>query len=231
MNRRMKEAGLTLLFLFITMNKKILAFVFAAIVLSFSGCASSEQKTDNRTESSNPQAMQTKPGISSTADKGLTVKPVAIEEPKPFMPDLLTIPAISVRASIQPVSLLENGQVDVPEYTELAGILYPGVLPGAKGNVIIDGHVDSYVGPAVFFELRKLKQGDKVIVSSKTGRQLTYIVESVEAFKPAEAPLDRIFGETGEHRMNLITCTGRYSRKKKEHEKRLIIFTKLDGEL
>ncbi|WP_020433989.1 class F sortase, partial [Paenibacillus riograndensis] len=82
-----------------------------------------------------------------------------------------------------------------------------------------------------FFKLKKLKQGDKVIVSSKTGRQLTYIVESVEAFTPAEAPMERIFGETGERRMNLITCTGRYSRKKKEHEKRLIIFTKLDGEL
>lgn len=207
-------------------------FVFAAIVLSLSGCASSEQQTDNRRESSStPQPVQTKTEIFSTAQKELTQNHMAVDAPKPFLPDLITIPAISVKASIKPVSLLENGQVGVPDNTELTGILYPGVLPGAKGNVIIDGHVDSYSGPAVFFELRKLKQGDKVIVSSKTGRQLTYSVESVEVFTPAEAPMDRIFGETGERRMNLITCTGRYSRKKKEHEKRLIIFTKLDGEL
>ncbi|MNW04694.1 hypothetical protein D3C71_2008140 [compost metagenome] len=60
---------------------------------------------------------------------------------------------------------------------------------------------------------------------------MTYIVESVETFTPAEAPIDRIFGENGERRLNLITCTGRYSRKKKEHEKRLVIFTKLGGAL
>ncbi|CQR55443.1 peptidase C60 sortase A and B [Paenibacillus riograndensis SBR5] len=186
---------------------------------------------DNRPDSSTPRPLQTMPEHLNTAEKGLNENHAVIDEPKPFMPDLLTIPAISVKAGIQPVSLLENGQMDVPDNTEITGILFPGVLPGGKGNVIIDGHVDSYSGPAVFFKLKKLKQGDKVIVSSKTGRQLTYIVESVEAFTPAEAPMERIFGETGERRMNLITCTGRYSRKKKEHEKRLIIFTKLDGEL
>lgn len=61
----------------------------------------------------------------------------------------------------------------------------------------------------------------------QTGEKLTYIVESVEIYTTAEAPMERIFGKSTEARMNLITCTGRYSRKKKEHEKRLIVFTKL----
>ncbi|KWX89156.1 hypothetical protein AMQ83_02290 [Paenibacillus riograndensis] len=213
------------------MKKRILAFITAAIVLSVTGCASSGQQMDNRPDSSTPRPLQTMPENLNPAEKGLNENHAVIDEPKPFMPELLTIPAISVKAGIQPVGLLENGQMDVPDNTEITGILFPGVLPGGKGNVIIDGHVDSYSGPAVFFKLKKLKQGDKVIVSRKNGRQLTYIVESVEAFTPAEAPMERIFGETGERRMNLITCTGRYSRKKKEHEKRLIIFTKLDGEL
>ncbi|WP_157764423.1 class F sortase [Paenibacillus riograndensis] len=208
-----------------------MAFITTAIVLSVTGCAGSGQQMDNRPDSSTPRPLQTMPEHLNPAEKGLNEYHAVIDEPKPFMPDLLTIPAISVKAGIQPVGLLENGQMDVPDNTEITGILFPGVLPGGKGNVIIDGHVDSYSGPAVFFKLKKLKQGDKVIVSRKNGRQLTYIVESVEAFTPAEAPMERIFGETGERRMNLITCTGRYSRKKKEHEKRLIIFTKLDGEL
>ncbi|MNJ81728.1 hypothetical protein D3C77_806690 [compost metagenome] len=58
--------------------------------------------------------------------------------------------------------------------------------------------------------------------------QLTYRVESVESFLTSEAPIERIFGDTNDIRMNLITCTGRYSRKKKEHEKRLVVFAKLD---
>jgi late competence protein required for DNA uptake (superfamily II DNA/RNA helicase) len=36
-----------------------------------------------------------------------------------------------------------------------------------------------------------------------------------------------IFGPTEERHLNLITCAGRYSRSKKEHEGRLVVFTKL----
>lgn len=79
--------------------------------------------------------------------------------------------------------------------------------------------------------MKKLKRGDPIIVTSLKGNKLTYTVESVEIFKPKEAPLERIFGKSDDYRLNLITCTGRYSRKKKEHEQRLVIFAKLGGEL
>ncbi|MNI09823.1 Sortase family protein [compost metagenome] len=126
--------------------------------------------------------------------------------------------------------MLDNGQMDVPKNTELVGVLYPGVLAGARGNAVMDGHVDSYTGPAVFFNLKKLKPGDAIIVSDRQDHQLTYRVMSVEIFKPSEAPMERIFGPTDEINLNLITCTGKYSRKRKEHEKRLVVFAKLDGD-
>ncbi|OAB41660.1 class F sortase [Paenibacillus glacialis] len=149
---------------------------------------------------------------------------------KPFMPTQLIIPSIHVFSKIKPVGVLANGQMDVPQSTDLVGILHPGVLAGAKGNLIMDGHVDSYTGPAVLFDLKKLKPRDIIIVRDNLDRQLTYRVESVESFITSEAPIERIFGETDEIRLNLITCTGTYSRKKKEHQKRLIVFAKLDGE-
>ncbi|GGH14535.1 hypothetical protein GCM10008013_08230 [Paenibacillus segetis] len=150
-------------------------------------------------------------------------------EIKPFMPTQLVIPAIHVSAKIVPIGLLKDGQMAVPKDTTLVGILQPGILAGGKGNIILDGHVDSYTGPAIFFNLKKLKRGDAVIVrNNKTGRQLTYTVESVEIYNTFEAPEDRIFGETDDSRLNLITCTGKYSRKKQEHEKRLVVYTKLE---
>lgn len=151
--------------------------------------------------------------------------------PRTFMPDVITIPSISVKAKIKEVAVRNDGQMDVPQDTEVAGLLYPGTLPGEKGNVIIDGHVDSYTGPAVFFNLKKLRRGDPIIVSDVKGNKLTYTVDSMGIFTPKEAPIERIFGKSNEYRLNLITCTGRYSRKKKEHELRLVIFTKLGGEL
>lgn len=147
--------------------------------------------------------------------------------PVKFMPDRLEIPSIAVKTAIKPVTILANGQMDVPKDTDVAGILYPGILPGEKGNVIIDGHVDSYTGPAVFYKLKKLKPGDRIILSDKKHRQLVYTVESTATYAPADAPVERIFGKTEEYRLNLITCTGRYSRKKKEHEHRLVIFAKI----
>ncbi|WP_198015866.1 class F sortase [Paenibacillus sp. HW567] len=147
--------------------------------------------------------------------------------PVKFLPDRMEIPSISVKAAIKPVSILANGQMDVPKDTDVAGILYPGIVPGEKGNVIIDGHVDSYTGPAVFYKLKRLKPGDQIIVSDNKNHKLAYTVESAEVYPPAEAPVERIFGKTEEYRLNLITCTGRYSRKKKEHEHRLVIFAKI----
>ncbi|HBS46976.1 MAG TPA: hypothetical protein DEA91_25465 [Paenibacillus sp.] len=111
----------------------------------------------------------------------------------------------SVKSKIRPVTILANGQMDVPKDTDLTGILYPGILPGEKGNVIIDGHVDSYTGPAVFYNLKKLRPGDRIIVSDKKKHRLIYTVVSTEVFTPAEAPVERIFSKTDEYRMNLIT--------------------------
>ncbi|WP_169447442.1 class F sortase [Paenibacillus fonticola] len=153
------------------------------------------------------------------------------EPPEPFMPTELIIPAVKVKAKVEPVGVLPNGQMDVPKHTNLVGLLHPGVIAGERGNMVMDGHVDSYTGPAVFFNLKKLKTGDQIVVRNQKRRQLTYIVQSVEAYRTAEAPVDKVFGETDVPMLNLVTCTGKYSRKKKEHEQRLIVFAKLDGEL
>jgi len=112
----------------------------------------------------------------------------------------------------------------VPKGTDNVGYLSNGVLPGAVGNAVMDGHVDSYVGPAVFFPLRNLSKGDVVIVKDAKGKAIEFAVEAVETYKTADAPIARIFGPTNESRLNLITCTGKYSRKKREHLERLVVY-------
>jgi LPXTG-site transpeptidase (sortase) family protein len=141
-------------------------------------------------------------------------------------PARIFIPAIGVHANIEPVSVTSKGQMGVPNSTGKVGYLSTGILPGAVGNAIMDGHVDSYEGPAVFFDLKKLKKGDSIFVKNDKGYSIPFIVESVESFRTSEAPIQRIFGHADEPRLNLITCTGKYSRKKREHEKRLIVFAK-----
>ncbi|MFF2911856.1 class F sortase [Paenibacillus sp. NPDC057934] len=212
------------------MKKWILVWLLTSIAFYGCGCAATtpEPKENLHTES---QTNTTVDDIKVEPTK----EPIPIHSApplpeKPFMPTQLSIPAIEVTAEIEPVAVLPSGQMGVPESTDLVGISYPGVRPGSKGNVVLDGHVDSYTGPAVFFKLKKLKPGDSIIVSDNV-HKLTYTVESVEIYPTEQAPLERIFGDTTEHRLTLITCTGKYSRKKKEHEKRLVVFTKQKGEL
>ncbi|UVI27458.1 class F sortase [Paenibacillus spongiae] len=169
-----------------------------------------------------------KPQTQSSVDKAQSPPASTIKKPlKGVTPVRLYIPAVRIHAKLEPVSVTDKGQMDVPRSTERVGYLAsPGTLPGAAGNAVMDGHVDTYNGPAVFFGLKKLKKGDAVVVKGSKGEKVTFVVESVETFKNGEAPIQKIFGSTDEARLNLITCAGKYSRSKKEHEARLVVFAK-----
>ncbi|CAH1199322.1 hypothetical protein PAECIP111890_01563 [Paenibacillus sp. JJ-223] len=142
-------------------------------------------------------------------------------------PVRLCIPSVNLSAPVVPVDVQKDGRLGVPKSSEIAGYFAGGVLPGEAGNALISGHVDDYKGPGVFYPLKKLKPGAFVLLFDESNRSLVYQVESVESYFTDEAPLDRIFGETSDFRLNLITCTGIYNRAKKEHEQRLIVYTRL----
>ncbi|HBU81168.1 MULTISPECIES: class F sortase [Paenibacillus] len=142
-------------------------------------------------------------------------------------PVRLCIPSVHLSTSITPIHLSENGQLQVPKSSEIAGLYVDGVLPGENGNAIVAGHVDNYTGPAIFYPLKHLKPGTFVFLFDQNNHYLKYEVLEVESYYTQEAPLDKIFGDTAEKQLNLITCTGTYDRKKKEHNKRLVVYTRL----
>jgi len=72
-----------------------------------------------------------------------------------------------------------------------------------------------------------LKKGDPVLITNTDGQYLVFQVVSMESYLTKEAPLEQIFGDTDEARLNLITCTGKYNRETKEYEERLVVYTRL----
>jgi len=221
------------------MRKAIHCLVLFAL-LAGSGCAGqgagsatgpspAAHKIKSEAAGQKPAQMQRQPEAQAPAP----VPPVRAPAPVPpvrtpaFMPNRLLIPSVRLDAPVEPVGVLPNGQMGVPKSTATVGILANGVVPGQKGNALIAGHVDSYTGPAVFYPLKKLKAGDPVLISNENNEFLIFKVVAVESYRTADAPLDKIFGDTDEARLNLITCTGKYNRQKREHEKRLVIYTRL----
>ena len=121
-------------------------------------------------------------------------------------PVRIKIPVIGVDAVVEQVGKTPDGAMDVPhDYSETAWYNL-GPRPGESGNAVIDGHVDSTTGKAVFWDLRKLTRGDQIVVVGDDGVERHFAVSGVEAYPHTDVPLDRVFGASPGVHLNLITC-------------------------
>jgi LPXTG-site transpeptidase (sortase) family protein len=82
-------------------------------------------------------------------------------------------------------------------------------VPGSAGNSVIVGHVDTYVGPAVFYNLYQLVSGDAIYVETGATTE-RFAVRWVHEVAKAQFPVNQVFGETGKHQLWLITCGGAF---------------------
>jgi sortase (surface protein transpeptidase) len=128
------------------------------------------------------------------------------------LPTQLTIPAIGVDTSLEPLGLMPDGTLQPPSQWQRAGWYAGGVRPGSIGPAVIAGHVDSVSGPAVFYRLRELKMGDPVIIRRRDGHVVTFVVDEVHAYPKATFPTALVYGPTPLPELRLITCTGDFDR-------------------
>ena len=82
-------------------------------------------------------------------------------------------------------------------------------VPGGAGNAVIVGHVDTYTGPAVFYNLYQLRPGDQVYVDAD-GTRRRFDVTSVREMPKPSLPVNQVFGGTKRHMLWLITCGGAF---------------------
>jgi LPXTG-site transpeptidase (sortase) family protein len=148
-----------------------------------------------------------------------TVKPLPVN----VAPTKLSIPSIKLTASIVPVKA-DNGAMGTTDKRWTVG--WYGVKAGDVGNAVLDGHVDSAkFGKEVFFNLTKLKKGDKIIIDDK----LTFVVTNVKVLNRDDTTnLQSIFGDSDTQNLNLITCTGQFNTKAHTHNKRLVVYATLE---
>lgn len=145
-------------------------------------------------------------------------------------PSRVQIPSMDIDTNVIPVGLLENGEMEVPEETDVVGWYDRGVKVGAKGNAVLAGHVDSKKGPAIFFYLKNIEIGEKVIVTDEQGMKRTFEVKSKESYPSDEAPIEKIFGPSDKRNLNVITCTGTFNHDKHLYPDRLVVYTELISE-
>ncbi|MFJ7332990.1 class F sortase [Streptomyces sp. NPDC101110] len=147
----------------------------------------------------------------------------------PSRPVRLLIPKISVDAPFTDLAINASGQLEPPppNNTNLVGWYAKGHTPGEAGTAIIAGHVDTTTSPAVFAGLGELKKGDRFQVVRADGSKATFAVDAAQSFAKNAFPSDRVYGDTPQAQVRLITCSGSYDRQARDYTENLVVFAHL----
>lgn len=143
------------------------------------------------------------------------------------VPILLRVPAIGVGVSLSILGLNPDGTVQVPTDFTQPGWFGLGPSPGQAGSAVILGHVDSFRGPAVFFELRSLRGGDAVEVSLADGMVAHFVVTDVVMYSKTQFPAQDVYASHGYSGLQLVTCGGVFDRASGHYLSNIVAYTRL----
>ncbi len=129
------------------------------------------------------------------------------------LPLSVHIPAIGVDSRLLHLGLNADGTIQVPSVRTNSGqaAWYKySATPGQIGSSVIEGHVDSDHGPAVFFRLGALRPGDTIDVRLADGVTAIFRVTGVREYTKSRFPANAIYGATDFAALRLITCGGAF---------------------
>lgn len=105
------------------------------------------------------------------------------------------------------------------DFSSLPGL---GGYPGGVGNAVYAGHVDyRTVGPAVFWNLKNIAEGD-IIEIYANGGVYRYVVEWFADYTPGDNWNAIVATGTGEV-VTLITCIGTFDYERREYSNRRVV--------
>jgi hypothetical protein len=129
------------------------------------------------------------------------------------MPVSVRIRAIGVDSTLLHLGLNPDGTIQVPSLqtsaAKAAWYKY-SATPGQIGSSVIEGHVDSTRGPAVFFRLGALHPGNTIEVTLADGVTAVFRVTGVREYAKARFPARTIYGAADFAALRLITCGGAF---------------------
>lgn len=164
-------------------------------------------------------------------------KPIGLPEPMPTGPILdrsipthLSIPAIDVESNLKKIGLTNDGHITTPPLAKDSHAYWLTVspTPGELGPSVILGHVDSAEwGPAVFFDLGKLRPHNKIAVTRADHTVAVFEVTHVNQYKKAKFPTRAVYGNTDHAALRLMTCGGTFNYAKRSYESNIVVYAAL----
>jgi LPXTG-site transpeptidase (sortase) family protein len=163
----------------------------------------------------------------------LPLSPLAAQLPPPspatpsqdplVAPAALWIDDLALWAPIRGVGFQADGQLEIPDETEVGWYRF-GSVPGRAGSTVLAAHVtwNDTVGP--FFRLPELEPGDQIKVLLDDGSTRRYEVFERAQYGKSELPADRIWTREGDETLVLITCGGDFNRQIRRYTDNIVIY-------
>ena len=199
-----------------------MAAFFVPARISFSN---EEVQASSAIPTSTPEVV-----VASTTPEALPAANAPIQLP-PSVPLHIVIPTGEVNASIIPVGITKQGNLDTPHNYTQAGWYQYGPIPGNIGDAVIDGHVDnggSIDGP--FKHLSDVQIGDDIQIVGANGQTLHFTVTKTDVYSYKAFPSEDVFhsDEKNGAYLKIITCHGSFVKKDGTYDQRLVVTAILD---
>jgi hypothetical protein len=202
-------------------RRLLIALAAAALVI---GAAVTARLSDSR-----PKRAQgaTKASVGVSARRSLVAATTPARRQMPI-PVRISIPAIGVDAPIVRLGLNPDRTIQVPKNFADAGWFQPGPEPGERGAAVIVGHLDSRLGPGVFYRLHELPVGAVIKIKVQDGRTVRFVARSMIRVPKSRFPTKRVYVHTGPPALRLVTCAGKLNWATGHHRDNYIVFATLE---
>jgi Sortase domain len=182
------------------------------------------------TRPSGPTTSQATHAPTTTAPVTPTTKPpspgfVVAAPVARSIPLHLAIPALGISVHLTQLGLNKDHTVQVPTDFAVPGWYKDGPTPGQEGSAVILGHVDSYLGPAVFSRLGDLRLGNRVYVKEANGKTRVFAVIGLREYLKTRFPDRLIYGHRKYPALQIVTCGGIFDRQTGHYLSNIVVFT------
>jgi len=166
--------------------------------------------------------------LTRESNKSTSITPKISKQSIPMnrsIPTRIQIPSLNLDSRLMKLGLLKNGSLQVPPTAFPAGWYTGSPTPGEMGPSIIAGHID-WNGPGVFYNLNKMRLGDRISIARADGSTASFVVTRMASFLKRDFPTEAVYGDLNHPGLRLITC-GDYDFTRHKYIRDLVVFAKL----
>jgi sortase (surface protein transpeptidase) len=200
------------------------------LLLPLVGAAAQETNADE--DVATTEALSEVPSTGARRPGPIILAATRVAAPEPervegVAPVELQVDSVGVDAPIELGDVVDGAMQD-PSGPWVVSWYEPLGKIGEGGNVVLAGHVDYWnVGPAVFWDVRYLPEGDIIRVVGEDGKNYEYAVQWTQPYMAEELTPEviqnDIVGDTGEETLTLITCGGEFNPDTGEYNERWVV--------